>query len=417
MSTRIQSLGWLLVLCIGCSFSASAQHELMEEDALLFGWNRNHKHQIRIDYNYFVNSTGVTNGILNSAFRGDFLDADLKQGVTDKLKSSNRLGVEFDGRLQYKHIGEKLNFLVGVRSRDHLNTRFPDALSNLILWGNAPYAGEDLDLSPFKITYFHTQELSLSVEKADYGNGLVLGGGLSYLKGSRFAQAEISRGDFFTEENGAYIDLDLAMEYSFADATDTRLSSWYGNGVSLHGWMYKEMGDNMLVASLSDLGMISWSDLTGYTADTTYHFEGIEVDNILQLDDSLFNDTQTDSLPAALGLVAKPGSQTYFLPAAINVRYIMPLSDNTNLMVGVQQLLGANYRPRLSGVLAHRFSDAFALKGTLAYGGYSNLDVALGAAFDTGGSFRVTLDAYYLETLVSSTSAGQGVKAAVMLRF
>ena len=274
-----------------------------------------------------------------------------------------------------------------------------------------------MDFSPFKISYFHTQEVSVGLEKADYDNGLVVGGSLSYLKGSRFAQAEITRGNFFTAEYGAHVELDLAMEYAYADASDSRLGSWYGNGVALQGWMYREIGDAMLVASISDVGMVAWSDLTAYKADTNYFFEGIEVENILELDDSLFNDTQTDSLPAALNLTATTGSQTYLLPADINLRYATPIGDKTNLMVGLRQLLNANYRPRLSGTVAHRFSDAFALKGTLAWGGYSNLDVAVGFAFDTGGKFRFVLDAYYLEALLSSKTAGQGISTAVMVRF
>ena len=394
-----------------------AQHELMEEDALLWGWNRKYNNQLRIDYTYFVNSNSITNGFVNTSFGGGHLDSDLKQAVTDKLGSNNRVGVEFDGRLQYKHVGEKLNLLVGLRSRDHLNGRFSDGLFNVILWGNAPYAGDQLDFSPFKISYFHTQELSVAVEKANYDNGIVLGGGISYLKGSRFAQAEITRGDFFTAEYGAHVELDLAMEYAYADASDSRLGSWYGNGVALQGWLYKELGDAMLVASISDLGMVSWSDLTSYKADTTYFFEGIEVENILELDDSLFNDTQTDSLPAALDLVATSGSQTYFLPADINLRYVQPIGDKTNLMVGLRQLLNANYRPRISGTVAHRLGDSFALKGTLAFGGYSNLDVAAGAVFDSGRKFRLSLDLYYLETLISSKTAGQGISAAMMWRF
>lgn len=408
----------LLVAGLLCSVSAAfAQHELMEEDALLFGWNRNFKHQLRVDYESFIHSNSVTNGLVNTALAGEFIDADTKQAVSDKLGSNNRFGFGLTGRLQYKHIGEKLNLLVGLRSRDHLDARFSSDVANLIMWGNAPYAGTQMDLSPLRITYFHTQELSLGLEKTDYGNGIAFGGGLTYLKGARFAQANITRGDFYTEEYGAFVELDLAMEYRYGDADVSRTAGWYGNGVALDGWFYKELGNAMLVASISDVGVVSWSDLTTYKADTLYRFEGVEVDNVLQLDDSLFADSQTDSLPAVLELKAGSGSHTYMLPADINVRYVLPLTDKTNLLVGVRQLINGNYRTRLRATVAHRFSDKFALKGTLAYGGYSRLDAGLGAAFDTGGSFRVSVDAFYLETLLSSKSSGSGLQAAVMVRF
>ena len=96
----------------------------------------------------------------------------------------------------------------------------------------------------------------------------------SVILGHQFANLQTNTANFYTAENGSYIDYDLSLEAHYSDLL---LHDIFEIEVRSCTWLVLRTGKRKFLSIICyDIGFIRWDDeCTNLYIDTSYHFEGI----------------------------------------------------------------------------------------------------------------------------------------------
>ena len=165
---------------------------------------------------------------------------------------------------------------------------------------------------------------------------------------------------------------------------------------------------------IHDLGFIRWNDKSlKYISDTTYRFEGIEIDNIFTLEDSILQLTLDSSSNDYVPLFNQ-GSYATFLPTTLHLSLFQKKNNEWFFTVGIISRIFANYTPYIYAKPGYILKDKYIFTSTLAYGGYGRFHFGLGAQVKFKG-FNISAGANNLEGFVFPKHFG-GNSAYVSVR-
>ncbi len=244
----------------------------------------------------YLNSNTINNDFVKSFYYGDSIDADMKLGATTKLISANQLGGM--SRIGFTYSYHSLNgvnkpvFSFSVYDRSHLDMKFTDDLFNTIFYGNKMFAGQTAELGNFSIDFLRYQQVRFGWGwKGDATHGSY-GFAFSLLSGEQNISVKMPKADLFTADDGTYIDLDIDMTVDMTDTSRKNFFAQNGSGASID--FYYEMPyvfwnkPGRIRFDVKDLGAIRWnSNSMHYAADSSYHYEGIAVDDLFNLDSTV----------------------------------------------------------------------------------------------------------------------------------
>jgi len=203
--------------------------------------------------------------------------------------------------------GARLYFTFNVSAKSYNRLMLPKDFTGVFIEGTTPYANGSVSLSPkFESTSYG--EIGLGAAYT-VNNKLTVGAKIKLLKG--VASATTQRANLNLEFGDTQItatgDLDARTSgiHNFDDSDYEVSDNWRdytkNNGVAFDlGATYKVMDRLTIGASLIDIGGITWkNDLYGYQLDPAkakYTFEGINLNEILNGDDSDYFNSLSDSL-------------------------------------------------------------------------------------------------------------------------
>jgi hypothetical protein len=396
------------------SFSGFSQIEIDRNDLYLidqknptYEKNDSLKSLLSFGLRFDLNSDAVTNDFIKGMLYQGFIDDDRKDLVTNRLKEVNRFGYEFTGGFTYKYrLKKDITLIAGLNQRQQFNAKFTKDIFELIFRGNKQYVGEHAQLSPFDLTYFDYQGLFLGVQK-NINSKLILGAGISFLRGGRYQALKIERGTLYTDTAGAYLDFDMKFNLAFSESKNFFTSN--GKGVALNFNGSYLLGSGQLNFEIRELGFIRWKDLNFYEGDSTYRYDGANVNDILDFSDSTFTQIKADKIAGDLNISKQKKNITYFVPATIHLNYLHHLSDKLSMVAGVKYMLNANYIPRVYFKSIYYLKKNFIIAPSLAYGGFGRMDFEIGAAKSFRDTFIVSVNVFYLEyLLLPKKSSGHG---------
>lgn len=286
----------------------------------------------------------------------------------------------------------------------------------LVLNGNGPYAGDTIVDSDVFGNLQQWRSIGAGTS-FDLGEKLKLGVRLNLLQGSRLFNLENTNYQFYTSENGTLLDLDA--NYTFYNTPDfgtTGTFDFNGFGASVSAGIVAELNEKMsLEASLTDLGMISWTTDKNSRVVQLEDFEGIVINSILtdSLDGLL--DDQVDSLTNIVIPDSTRENYTSLTPVRIRLGW--------NYQLGTDGLLSATviYNPLKQGTYTplpligvtyqHQVIEGLTFGANAYYGGYD----AYG--FGLMGTYRIDAGKAKIDILVGSDnliglllpSAGRGM--------
>ena len=146
-------------------------------------------------------------------------------------------------------------------------------------------------------------------------------------------------------------------------------------------------------------------------------FNGLEANNILQLDDSLVNGGELDSLEALLGLQRAHPFRRVGMPVSIQVNYVHPIGKRSSINVQLRQFLTFGL-PEFRGGFVYRPQPWIAFEPTIRAGGMSRVDLGLSVAINAGNRFLLLLKTEQFENLVApDRSTSQYLSLATQLKF
>ncbi len=371
-----------------------------------FGSKSLDKSSVWGSFDYQLKSNRLSNQILNEAiFDGRITKATADQFNSENSSSTTYLSGGVIGDLWYRMKREgSWNFLAGFSANDMVYVDLQTGLAQLYLNGNGPYEDKTLPLGPSKLKYLSTQSIGLGMEYTN--QTLIWGFSAQLVKTSRYQELMMNNSSIYTAPNGTRIDAMLDFEYVSSASAQPKTTAWYGTGASINTYFVyqKKPEGTMLSVQLRDVGFSAFQGVRSYSLAKDSLFSGVEVDNILALDDALQTNADLDSIEALLGVNTRHNGKTIALPGRLNIDLVQPLSDQLSLAIGLRQILflgmpemrlGLNYRP----------SKYIAFEPHFSAGGYSRFDYGLTVSSNPADFLQVIVKYDLIESQLNAQNS------------
>ena len=374
--------------------------------------NINYPNTIKWETNFLFESNGLDYTFLNDILYTGYINNEKKEKWINMGGENNHFAFELSNGINYKN--SNLNIGFSILDRNILRASFTDDLMRLGLYGNFNYQNETIDFSKTFIQTTRFQQYRFEYTH-NFGRADI-SAAVSYLAGNHHSSFIINEGLLYTGINGTSLDISYDMNVFFTDTSNLNIFTNNGNGFAL------DIGTNLIIKTykiniyLKDLGYINWKEnSTIARADSNFTFNGIEIEDIFDFNDSIINDQFNTSnkydtsnkrfksyIPANFGFsVIRPITSKYFksISAGLNTKW-QPYYDNTTLTFSKigQGFSESAYTPMfwISNVCVLKKSIIYS---SLSYGGYTD-DINLGLAFSFGEKFNFTIGSTHLEDII-----------------
>ncbi|HRG57368.1 MAG TPA: DUF5723 family protein [Bacteroidia bacterium] len=408
----------LSIIFIFCTFNfLLAQGNFMNDSA----WTKKH-FNIDIYGNLTAKSNAFPNDFYKQFYYGGYLSNEVKLNAAKDLKNVNRFGGDGDVSIQFRHNIDSIfkktgwSYLVRIAERRHLNLEMTKDFFNVGFFGNAMYENKTAQLAKFQMDFISYQQAGLGVEKTlmikDNLHQLGLVG--SYLIGRNAQKAIIDKANLFTAIDGEYLDLEINGKYNRTDSIKNKQlipNPTKGEGFSID--LYYQLitiEKHKLQLSVLDFGYLFWQNSAiAYQYDTLFRFEGIDIRNLIDINDSLIN-LSKDTL-VNLGKRSSTKSFKTSLPTWFQVNY------SHNLLPGKLALnfvgryrFNDVYLPFLAVGATYYFNKSTNASFNIGYGGYGSFNYAFIINQRVWRYFTVGLGTNQLEGLLMPKKAnGQSI--------
>lgn len=367
---------------------------------------------------YEFSSNKLTNAMVNGAFFEGRISSDQTADVA-AWKSDNKCRIvgSLGGEFWFNSpVNNNWHWLAGAGTKQLLLGNLKTGLTQLYLRGNAPFEDVDLPIGPSKISYHNFQFVGFGIEHE--GTKLTYGGSIQLIKSARFYSAKIGTSSFYTAPFGTSISSELDVDYRASGSALPISTAWYGTGVSGNFWLayQKHAKAPFIMVQVSDFGGVYFSGTNRLTFNDSLTYRGIEINNILQLDDSLLNGGSADSLASIIGFTKSYGKYTASLPYQVQLQLIFPLSRKLRLNVGVRQF-SQLHTPEPKFGLAIQLSPKFCVEPTMRIGSTSSFVTGLNMGLRVGSSISLRLKSELFGSLLfPQKSTGQSLFLVLNIR-
>jgi len=377
---------------------------------------------------YDVNSTALTNELYYKVLNGSFIEAETKDRIDKRLSEYNKAGADlnyglfFSQRIDSLFGKEKKGFhyFIKIAGREHVNLVFTEDLFRVGMYGNARYAGDTAKMGSSEFNLLRYQQIEVGIINSFKGSSKY-GIGISFIKGEQFLSEKISRANLYTSQSGDHVDLDVKYNITQSDTSKVGFDAMHGWGVSTD--LFYQLSYNIFQATtiedkneadwsgymrveVSDLGFINWNDKTvQHEVDTVYEFDGIVLENILQLNDSILEPI-VDSLKEVYKPNSSNTSYSTVLPALFHLSLYQENSSGLYISLGTVFRIFSNYSPFIYIKAGHTLKEKFRLGGSLEFGGYGKVNLGFQAQADVGG-FKIGLGTHSLDGFIFPKRTGR----------
>jgi len=369
---------------------------------------------------YQLSSNAFSTNFVSNIYRGKTLSRPLRQKVSNKLTRNNRLGADLDYGLYVKHLPDSskgIGWFVNIVNRTHANAKLPKDLVNLVMFGNAAFAGKTAELSKISASLLSYKQFELGIlkqiatEKGTWNLGL----GVSLLTGNQNFNLLIDRANLFTDADGESIEGEIGGRFRGSSVVSSQYFDANGLGfsASLHlGYVSEKFGIQL---QASDIGQVSWLKNLRYTElDSSFRFEGVDI-NLFAANGGSISSIDLDTVVAGFATKKEGSRYTTILPANFVLEGFYALnSKKWHLYAGVQYRLAAAYIPYAYVGTNAPIGKRFFIDTRFAYGGFGSWHLGFELKKKFGKTFEVcigtnNLEGYLLPMIGTAQSAYVGV--------
>jgi len=316
----------------------------------------------------FENKINFNNNFLSlqnieDVFTTGFLDNDFKNNISNNLNDKNIFEGEININTSFE-IKEDIYF--NIELKNQAIGKISEDIINLGLFGNTRYLGENLN---FKNDYIlinryskvGLKKLILKKEKEE------LFVTPNILIGHQFFEYNIEEGELMTSANGDFIDYTIKAQSHSSEMTNFNSLKVNGIGLGLDIYYYKQIKNNDIKVSIEDIGVIKWNrNVENYTADTICYFQGIVIDDIFEINDSILNNSIDD-----LNSNYQSNQNKYSLKLPFKINAILKRNINIRsldfIKLKIKHQPAIYQNPEFSGLLGCNFKNNY-LEFGLKYG-------------------------------------------------
>ncbi len=357
-----------------------------------------------LDYN----ANSLLNEMPVGLWRGAYLDRELRGRSRDAMRVRNSAGYLIDARVTY--IGpalERWRPEVSIAHHDHMGVRFPADLFNLTFFGNAGYAERRADLGPAAFTRVRFQTIGVGarhVHQSHYAR-------IDLVMGQSHDAADIRWADLFTGADGRVLRANVNGDYLRSDTVNSAIGTLNGLGLSFSGrWQVpiaRDMRGTMIEFEAQDFGFCSWGRSSQrLTRDTTLIFEGLTVDNILELDQALLNE---QSILDTLGIRFSASPYTTWLPFRLSARLRGMISERWKGSITLDQRNLPGYVPQVAFAAEHAVGTCTDAGLTFSMGGFGGLRLGASASHVINERWLLAASTPHLTAFFTQRTRGAGI--------
>lgn len=359
-------------------------------------------HEIILRGNGVISSNAVNLAFSAAALRNRFIGEEQKQSVAGDLAATNTFEYTVDAEAGYRLVARRfflhspslLSFSMKVGSVQQ--SSFTEDLFKVSFFGNAGYAGQAADFSGSRDLQYSYRQWRMGMQKQflHKANQWETGIGISYITAMKGHEILLHEATLFTEENGEYLNADYDMEYHEADTSNHGSLQTDGHGFAvdlLLSYLLND-GKSRLSIFINDAGIIGWNKHSLlYSADSSLHFEGVEVNDFLMQADSSLIQFNTDTLLKKTGATVRSGSFTTALAMRFSLAYLQKWSDHWLTVAGITYRPLPDLMPLIFIQPQYVVTEWLTTGCSLAYGGTAGFGLGLTGVINVHEKFKFTI--------------------------
>lgn len=350
-------------------------------------------------------SSAVTNSFFKASLVKGNITNDDKDVVSKRLKAHNRLGADLNFSINGIYHASKISILAGVGHRELWQSTFSKALFETVFRGNKMYAGQQVSLAA-KASYLNYDYLYVGAAKSI--KNVTLYGTANLLRGGQWMQIDMPKADMYTQTDGEYIDFNTQMKLNYSDNKLKTFPSTKGIGAAATLGVTWQKEKHKINFEARDLGFISWNKQTVIAASSNYHYEGLEVNDLLSA--SIFNTSNIniDTLSQKLKATKTTERITSTLPATFLLNYSYQWRSNFRVFLLAKHLTQGAYIPKITLRGQYTFGKSWHIIPSISYGGFGRQAIELGVIKSFRKAFVVSANLFCLEYLILPKQTGGG---------
>jgi len=375
----------------------------------------------------YINSNAITNNFVKAFYYGNYIDDIIKYNSAANLSDINRLGAVSKWGINYtvnpNNASNSPAFSFSFYDRANIDLKFSNDLFETIFYGNKKYAGTTSSLGNFKFRFLRYQQMRFGWDWLGDKTHGSYGFAFSLLSGDQNTYINGLIADLYTAPDGSFLDLGLKMN---VDQTDTAHRSFFSqNGVGLSTDFYYELpylawkNPGKIIIKVKDLGFIKWKNSSmHYQVDSSFHYEGISVSDIFNLDSSAVSFT----VDKALDENTKMSKAKYrtSIPFTLDVHTKVLYGSDIAFEKGIIWLFQTSAKPYIYGKFHFLFGrkKLFDMAYTLGYGGYGKFTSGVDINIDITKHYSLHyVNNFLFSGIVARTSHGMGTYVKLTRNF
>ena len=391
-----------------------------------FDYN-NYKASAETNASYEFNSNCITNKFLDLYLLGSHIDNQNKKWMFAELKPKNYFGADIEGGLSVITFPDtfagktNLGLFVKYYKYYHIDIAFTDDLFKLFFDGNEQFAGKTANLNNSSLNALSYDQLQIGIISKHNSHNLkrTFGAGISVNNGYQNTFINIEQGSLYTDPNAEFIDFSAKYKISRSDFPKSNSGFFNGAGASINLYYTIETPKkNIFDIQLTNLGFIRWDKHSQqFSKDTSIHFEGITVNDILNIQGNIFSNANTDSIVNAYTYSKAIKAYNTLTPACLKISYMYNLSTKFRSELSITKKFFSHYAPCFVLKTQYLPDKKNIISLNISYGGYStiniienhNLNAGIEYAYDFGKGFVFLVGSNYLNSLIypySTTAQG-----------
>lgn len=406
----------VLLTALLAAFGSKAQWTLLPPDVA----QDSARHLLRVEGALLYNGNAIFNELPAHLLRGEDLDRDLRQRSSDALSGRTRavFGFGYHGRLIWT--GARLQEgrsrwrpTASFALQEYAGARITPDLYDLVFFGNARFEGRTAALAP--AAYEQVRYSTLGIGVMDQHTRSFVR--LALVQGASLTAVDVDWADLYTGVDGRVLRSAVLASYLNSDTAGNDWARNNGLGAALSGrWetrIRSAARPTYLSIDVEDLGVVRWNaNSVRLDKDTVVRYEGLAVDNVLDLDAILIGE---DQLLDTFGLRYRTGARTRLLPFRAQVAYRIEGRSGWHFGLVAQYQHLPSYLPQLTASLARRAGGRGAWGASMSYGGYGGLLLGAGGRYRVGQRITVEGSLPQLIGVAGGRTRGLGALLAVQV--
>jgi hypothetical protein len=326
---------------------------------------------------YYASSI-FNNEFIDKFINGGFIDEKLKEEALSKAKQLNHIGGEFNVALNYSnpksYLFKNWGFYTGLSYNYNLGTQFTGDLYQLIFHGNKGLESKEAVLSPSAFYLRDANQFSFGLNKK---NQLKIG--LTFSSFNNNTGAELTKGQLYTEANGAELTIDVEGNYFGVDTNKSvqfLSNNAIGIGLDFETTLKLKENENSqkIYVGVKNIGVLIHQNAYQISAKRNYSFKGIEVDNLSNISTGLLT---SESIQDSLGIETKIESRTTLLPFEIYFFQAPSYNKRLEVIYGFRYRNESAYKAFLYAGGNVKINNKVSASTYISHGGYTNLQWGL----------------------------------------